>query len=110
MKLLLSLAALALAVSAASALPERSPKYMSLFNLVKFKNRMCTSSQDDYMGTCYSEEECSDKGGSTNGNCAQGKKHDPRENSPHVFAEISLIDSWRDLICRLRCVLYLHEG
>ena len=52
----------------------RSPKYMSLFNIVKFPNDVCTSSADNTVsGTCYSSSECESNGGAASGNCAQGK-------------------------------------
>ena len=52
----------------------RSPKYMSLFNIVKFPNDVCTSSADNTVsGTCYSSSECESNGGAASGNCAQGE-------------------------------------
>lgn len=54
----------------------RNSKAFSLFSVVTFKNEECTS-ESTYnggavKGTCYSSTECSDKKGTTSGNCAAG--------------------------------------
>jgi hypothetical protein len=67
-------------VSVASAVPlapeqqqTRDGKAVSLFAVVTFPNEQCTSKDDDTtLGTCFSSTECSDKGGTSNGNCAAG--------------------------------------
>ena len=46
---------------------------MSLFSIVNFPNDACTAASDSTMqGTCLTSSECSDQGGSTDGNCASG--------------------------------------
>lgn len=56
----------------------REGKVFSLFNIVKFDNDGCDSTEDDTAssnkryGTCYSSSECSDKGGRSKGSCAAG--------------------------------------
>ena len=49
----------------------------SIFNVVQFKNEACVSSsttmsQGSRNGTCYTSEECDEKGGKAEGNCASG--------------------------------------
>ena len=41
----------------------------SVFQIVKFKNGICTTQTGDF-GTCYTEKECTDKGGMPSGPCA----------------------------------------
>lgn len=49
----------------------RNDKAFSLFNVVRFKNSACqATSSADLQGVCYTSEECSDKGGTEDGNCA----------------------------------------
>jgi len=49
----------------------KSNRAFSLFNVVKFKNSACTSTDSDGLtGVCYTSQECSDNGGTANGNCA----------------------------------------
>lgn len=55
----------------------RQEKHFSLFSVVTFKNEQCTSlstlaGNAARTGTCYTTTECSDKGGTTSGNCASG--------------------------------------
>jgi len=50
---------------------ERENKAFSLFNVVKFKNTNCqTTNAESLQGVCYTSQECSDLGGSAEGNCA----------------------------------------
>merc|ERR1719174_35039 len=55
---------------------DRTGKHFSLFSVVTFKNEQCTSDTSlaggARAGTCYTTTECSDKGGTTSGNCASG--------------------------------------
>jgi len=45
----------------------------SLFSIVQFPNAGCTaSSSSTTYGTCYTATECTEKGGSADGNCASG--------------------------------------
>eukprot|EP00094_Tigriopus_californicus_P013762 TCALIF_13318-PA protein Name:"Protein of unknown function" AED:0.18 eAED:0.18 QI:0/0.75/0.77/0.88/0.87/0.88/9/0/163 len=45
----------------------------SLFNIVKFKNKGCTSVGSTNMGgTCLTSTECTSQGGASSGNCAAG--------------------------------------
>jgi len=59
----------------------REGRVFSLFNIVKFENKACSSTESistsstgsSYRnGTCYSSSECSDKGGKSKGSCAAG--------------------------------------
>jgi len=59
----------------------REGRVFSLFNIVKFDNAPCSSSESlatsstgssTYNGTCFSSSECSDKGGKSKGSCAAG--------------------------------------
>lgn len=51
----------------------RNDRMFSLFNVVKFKNSECqATSSAQLQGVCYTEEECSSKGGVSDGNCAAG--------------------------------------
>ena len=43
----------------------------SVFQIVKFNNDACTA-VDGTMGTCYTDSECTTKGGEERGNCASG--------------------------------------
>jgi len=48
-------------------------KSFSLFNVVQFKNEACQSVSDTALqGVCYTSQECSDLGGTADGNCANG--------------------------------------
>jgi len=50
---------------------ERTNRAFSLFNVVKFKNTNCQAvSSSDLQGVCYTSQECSDLGGTADGNCA----------------------------------------
>merc|ERR1719369_2069203 len=51
----------------------KTGKAFSLFSIVQFPNEGCTatSSATTY-GTCYTATECTEKGGSADGNCAAG--------------------------------------
>ena len=44
---------------------------ISVFNIVKFENGVCNGTDNKY-GTCYTEDECEDKGGKASGSCAEG--------------------------------------
>jgi len=62
-----------LAFSSVFASELKSPRSLSLFSVVKFPNRECQAKSDASLtGTCFSEEECSDKNGVKDGNCASG--------------------------------------
>lgn len=54
----------------------REGKVFSLFNIVKFENGGCESSEagnsGNRNGTCYTSSECGDKGGMSKGSCAAG--------------------------------------
>jgi hypothetical protein len=54
----------------------KDQKSFSLFNVVTFKNTDCvstsTSNNGARNGTCYTSEECSEKGGQAEGGCAMG--------------------------------------
>jgi len=43
---------------------------LPIFQVVKFSNDVCTGTTRN--GTCYTTQECSDLGGTTEGNCAEG--------------------------------------
>ena len=44
----------------------------SLFSVVTFKNKGCRSNNANRNGTCYTQQECSEKGGVSAGGCASG--------------------------------------
>jgi len=46
-------------------------RMISFFNVVKFKNDVCVGGSNRN-GTCYTAEECSDRGGTSSGSCAEG--------------------------------------
>lgn len=50
---------------------DRHGKLLSLFQIVTFPNEPCIGNAGKN-GTCYTSEECTSKGGSAAGNCAQG--------------------------------------
>jgi len=49
---------------------KRDEKFLSVFEIVKFNNDMCSAS-DGNMGVCYTEKECNKKGGVATGSCAK---------------------------------------
>jgi len=49
---------------------ERTKKVLSVFTVVKFPNSACDSSTAGRNGTCYTQSECEEKGGSSSGSCA----------------------------------------
>merc|ERR1712079_454950 len=55
--------------SEAAAGENRTPKVLSVFNVVTFPNDACGGS-NGYNGTCYTASECSSKGGTASGTCA----------------------------------------
>jgi len=72
MKYLIALAVLFFAynVTAIESEPKRDAKFLSMFNIVRFPNDPCDGGSRN--GTCYTKEECSNKGGTEDGDCAQG--------------------------------------
>jgi len=52
---------------------ERDQKSFSLFSVLKWKNTACQAVSDDTLqGVCVTAQECDDKGGDKDGNCAAG--------------------------------------
>merc|ERR1719189_2397414 len=52
---------------------EDKGKSFSIFNVVTFKNEACVANAaNDLKGTCYTKEECEEKGGTASGGCASG--------------------------------------
>merc|ERR1711936_1193815 len=52
---------------------EKKEKAFSLFNVVTFKNDECiANAANDLRGTCYTTEECEERGGTASGGCAVG--------------------------------------
>jgi len=52
---------------------KRTDRMFSLFNVVKFTNSPCQAkSSTDLQGVCFTDKECSDRGGAEDGNCASG--------------------------------------
>merc|ERR1712241_1355157 len=49
---------------------DREKKVLPVFQVVKFPNDICSGSSLN--GTCYTSEECSSKGGKSDGSCASG--------------------------------------
>merc|ERR1712212_346323 len=50
----------------------RNKRAIGIFNVVKFPNDACDSNSASMNGTCYTSEECSSKGGTASGECAEG--------------------------------------
>jgi len=50
---------------------QRDGKFLSMFNIVRFPNDHCDAG-GSRNGTCYTKEECSNKGGTEDGSCASG--------------------------------------
>lgn len=51
----------------------RGARALSLFEIVKFKNEACTpGGSAGRVGTCYTNDECSRRGGAASGTCANG--------------------------------------
>jgi hypothetical protein len=50
---------------------EREEKLISTFQIVRFPNDVCVGT-NSRNGTCYTSAECSDKGGTSSGSCADG--------------------------------------
>merc|ERR1740129_2111831 len=48
----------------------REGKILPVFQVVKFPNDICSGASRN--GTCYTAEECSSKGGASDGSCASG--------------------------------------
>lgn len=56
-----------------STVKQREKKQFGAFAIVQFKNEECQATSTTSMqGVCYSSSECSDKGGTKDGNCAAG--------------------------------------
>jgi len=54
-------------------LQERQEKSFSLFSVLKWKNTGCQSVSDvNLQGVCYTQQECDELGGESDGNCAAG--------------------------------------
>lgn len=51
---------------------DRKGKVFSLFNVVRFKNDACQGISNEGTGSCLSQQDCSSKGGISDGNCASG--------------------------------------
>ena len=49
----------------------RGGKLLGAFNIVRYPNDPCEG-DNNAMGTCYSAEECENKGGRSDGSCANG--------------------------------------
>jgi len=49
---------------------EEEGRVLSLFNVVRFDNTQCKGSTMN--GTCYTKQECKDRGGTESGSCAEG--------------------------------------
>ena len=51
------------------AAEERTDRTLSIFNVIKFPNSVCESS-NNLNGTCYTASECNTLGGAASGSCA----------------------------------------
>jgi len=73
MKYLIVLAILLFANHVSANTADRVPegKFLSMFNIVRFPNDHCDAG-GSRNGTCYTKEECSNKGGTEDGSCASG--------------------------------------
>jgi hypothetical protein len=69
----LSLVVLAtLATAKEEAGSNRFKKLLPVFQVVRFPNEACGVTGESKNGTCYTTEECSNKGGTSSGSCADG--------------------------------------
>jgi len=59
-------------VARAQEIDPRVKKGMGVFKVIKFPNIACSSSNPERNGTCYTASECTAKGGSISGSCANG--------------------------------------
>jgi len=71
MKYLIVFAILLFANHVSADTAEREGKFLSMFNIVRFPNDHCDAG-GSRNGTCYTKEECSNKGGTEDGTCASG--------------------------------------
>jgi len=71
MKYLIVFAILLFANHVSADTAEREGKFLSMFNIVRFPNDHCDAG-GSRNGTCYTKEECSNKGGTEDGSCASG--------------------------------------
>merc|ERR1712141_608316 len=71
MKYLIVLAVLFFVQNVTAVEVERDGKFLSMFNIVRFPNDHCDAG-GSRNGTCYTKEECSNKGGTEDGSCASG--------------------------------------
>merc|ERR1712226_751919 len=67
----LALFVVAATLASATASEERDPKLFPIFQVVKFGNNECNSG-GTRNGTCYTQQECTAKGGTSSGSCASG--------------------------------------
>merc|ERR1712223_620763 len=58
-------------VTAVEVEQQREGKFLSMFNIVRFPNDHCDAG-GSRNGTCYTKEECENKGGTEDGSCASG--------------------------------------
>jgi len=56
--------------SGVSESTDRDGKFLSVFQIVKFKNEACPATSGD-VGVCFTAAECTAKGGVASGNCAE---------------------------------------
>jgi len=60
-------------IGIAAGVGKKEEKAFSLFNVVTFKNDECiANAANDLRGTCYTTEECEERGGTASGGCAMG--------------------------------------
>jgi len=71
MKYLIALALVFFAYNVTAIETERDGKFLSMFNIVRFPNDHCDGG-GSRNGTCYTKEECENKGGTNDGSCANG--------------------------------------
>jgi len=69
MKILIFLGLCILSIGCSQA-QEEEGRVLSLFNVVRFQNDQCKGTSMN--GTCYTKQECKDRGGTESGNCAEG--------------------------------------
>jgi len=62
---------LLLLASVVSSIPTKDDRAFSLFSVVSFDNDECTGTSGSG-GICFTSSECTDKGGTSSGNCASG--------------------------------------
>jgi hypothetical protein len=69
---LLAISSFVMATKDSDTGSDRQKKLLPIFQVVRFPNDACLATTASKNGTCYTAEECSNKGGTSGGSCAEG--------------------------------------